>query len=53
MDPAQAARIIVDGVEADRPRVMVGNDARLLDALVRLVPALYPRLVLAGEKRAR
>ena len=53
MDPAQAARIIVDGVEANRPRVMVGNDARLLDALVRLMPALYPRLVLAGEKRFR
>ena len=51
MDPARAARIVVDAVAAGRPRVLVGKDAKLMDALVRLVPALYPRLVLAGERR--
>jgi hypothetical protein len=29
----------VRGVERDQPRILVGNDARLLDALARLVPA--------------
>lgn len=39
-----AARVIVDGVEAGKGRVLVGNDARLIDAMVRLAPARYPRL---------
>lgn len=34
----QAARQILDGVERDRYRVLVGNDAKLLDALYRLSP---------------
>ena len=52
MDPAQAARIIVGGVEAGRPRILVGNDARLLDGVVRLLPARYLRFVAAVERRA-
>jgi NAD(P)-dependent dehydrogenase (short-subunit alcohol dehydrogenase family) len=51
MDPARAAKTIVDGVVAGRPRVMVGNDAKLLDGLVRLLPSLAPRLIVAGERR--
>jgi NAD(P)-dependent dehydrogenase (short-subunit alcohol dehydrogenase family) len=51
MDPARAARIIVDGVEAGRPRILVGNDARAVDALVRLLPARYPRLAVAFDRR--
>ncbi len=51
MDPDQAAKIIIDAVEAGRPRVMVGNDARVLDLLMRVIPALGPKLVLAGQKR--
>lgn len=45
MPPEQAARIIVDGVEAGRPRILVGRDAQVVDAVVRLVPAHYPALV--------
>ncbi|WP_271408837.1 SDR family NAD(P)-dependent oxidoreductase [Pseudomonas sp. Q1-7] len=41
----QAARIIIKGIQADRPRIMVGADARLLDHLQRLLPASYPRLL--------
>ena len=33
-----AARIIVDGMEADHFRVMVGKDARFMDMLYRLAP---------------
>jgi len=41
----RAARIVVDGVEAGRPRILVGTDAKFVDALVRLVPRLYPALL--------
>ena len=39
-----AAKIIIDGVEKNRPRVLVGNDAKLVDTIVRLFPAGYQRL---------
>ena len=39
MPADRAARIILDGMERDAYRVLVGNDARLLDALYRLHPA--------------
>lgn len=45
MAPEDAARIIVDGVEAGRPRVIVGNDARALDLLVRVMPRRYVDLI--------
>jgi NAD(P)-dependent dehydrogenase (short-subunit alcohol dehydrogenase family) len=53
MDPAQAAKIVVDAVEAGKGRVLVGNDAKVVDKLVRLLPAVYPRLVAAGDRRRR
>lgn len=37
----KAAQVIVEGVLAGRPRIVVGADARLLDAWVRLVGARY------------
>jgi NAD(P)-dependent dehydrogenase (short-subunit alcohol dehydrogenase family) len=51
MDPAVAAEIIIKGVEADKPRVLVGNDAKAVDLLVRLFPARYPKLSLALQRR--
>lgn len=39
--PAKAATVIVDGVLRNRPRIVVGGDAKLLDAYVRLVGARY------------
>jgi NAD(P)-dependent dehydrogenase (short-subunit alcohol dehydrogenase family) len=50
MDPAKAARIILDGVEAGRPRILVGNDAKLVDLIVRLAPAGAVRLSVAGAR---
>ncbi len=52
MPPEQAARIIVDGVEAGRPRILVGRDAKLVDAVVRWWPAHYPALVAGLARRA-
>ncbi|MCZ2850464.1 SDR family NAD(P)-dependent oxidoreductase [Modestobacter sp. VKM Ac-2978] len=52
MPAEQAARIIVDGVEAGRARVLVGTDAKVVDLLVRLLPASYPRLAALVQRRA-
>jgi hypothetical protein len=35
---AQAAKIILDGVKADRWRILVGKDAEFLDRMVRAEP---------------
>ena len=51
MDPARAASIIVGGVEAGRARILVGKDAKLVDAVVRLLPSRYPALAVALERR--
>ncbi|MDR6866594.1 short-subunit dehydrogenase [Microbacterium resistens] len=39
--PADAAELIVQGVLRRRARTMVGREARLIDALVRLAPVRY------------
>jgi NAD(P)-dependent dehydrogenase (short-subunit alcohol dehydrogenase family) len=51
MDPAEAAKVILKAVEADRGRVMVGGDAKALDVLVRAVPGLYGKVLNAATKR--
>jgi NAD(P)-dependent dehydrogenase (short-subunit alcohol dehydrogenase family) len=51
MPPETAARIILDGVERDRPRVLVGNDAKAVDLLVRALPARYVQVSAALAKR--
>ena len=52
MDPAQAANIILDGVQSGRARIRVGNDAKLVDVIVRLFPVGYQRLVLGFNRWA-
>jgi len=42
--PEAAARIILDAVRKNRARVLVGTDAKILDALVRLTGSGYQRL---------
>jgi NAD(P)-dependent dehydrogenase (short-subunit alcohol dehydrogenase family) len=51
MPASKAARIIVDGVEAGRPRVLVGADAKALDLLVRALPARWPAVAGAALRR--
>jgi NADP-dependent 3-hydroxy acid dehydrogenase YdfG len=43
--PRRAAEIILDGVRKNKPRVLVGHDAVVLDALVRITGAGYQRLL--------
>lgn len=45
--PERAATVIIDGILANRPRIVVGTDAKMLDALVRLAGPRYQRLVAA------
>ncbi len=51
MPASEAAETIVKGVEAGKPRVLVGNDAKLVDAIVRLLPARHQPLFAAVQKR--
>lgn len=49
--PDQAAQIIIRGIVENRPRVLVGWDARLLDWLVRLMPINYRKILIRQFKR--
>lgn len=44
--PDKAARIILDGIENNRYRVLVGSDARFMDAIYRLHPQRAARFIL-------
>lgn len=43
--PSRAAQIILDGIEQDRYRVLVGSDAAFLDLLYRLSPQRAARFI--------
>jgi NAD(P)-dependent dehydrogenase (short-subunit alcohol dehydrogenase family) len=45
MPPERAGEIIVGGVERERPRVVVGNDARFMALVERLAPVGYWKLL--------
>ncbi|HQT67017.1 MAG: acetoin dehydrogenase [Rhodospirillales bacterium 20-60-12] len=40
-----AAAKILHGIETDAPRVLIGNDARMIDIIQRLMPVKYWRLM--------
>ena len=50
--PPGAARSILRGLERDRPRILVGPDARFLAALPRVLGAQYGRVVTGASRRA-
>jgi NADP-dependent 3-hydroxy acid dehydrogenase YdfG len=49
--PHEAAHTILEGVRDNKARVLVGNDARFLDLMVRLTGSRYERLVLPTFRR--
>jgi epsilon-lactone hydrolase len=51
MAPAEAAEIILRGVEAGDPRILVGKDAQRGDQLQRLFPRSYMRRAAKGLER--
>lgn len=48
-----AARIILDGVQARRPRILVGPDARFVDVATRLAPRFALRRTVTVERLMR
>ena len=53
MEPAQAAEIIIKGVEKNKARVLVGADAHALNLLQKVLGSRYQRLVALSVKRMR
>ena len=49
--PDRAAQIILDAVERNRRRVLVGPDAKAIDLISRLPAGLYQRVLVAGARR--
>ncbi|WP_232665282.1 SDR family NAD(P)-dependent oxidoreductase [Pseudonocardia sp. TRM90224] len=49
--PTAAARTILRGVERNRPRILIGADARAIDALPRVLGAGYQRIVALAASR--
>ncbi len=47
--PDQAAQTIIKGIKANKPRILIGMDARILDWIIRLLPASYGKLMFRGE----
>jgi short-subunit dehydrogenase len=50
--PEKAARQILAAVEADKRRVLVGPDAKVIDLAARLPTRLYQRLLVAAARRS-
>jgi NADP-dependent 3-hydroxy acid dehydrogenase YdfG len=53
MPPERAAQIVADGIQADRRRIVVGRDAKLLELVQWLAPLLYRNLLVRYYNRAR
>jgi len=51
--PDRAAQVIIDAVERDRRRVLIGADARVIDLASRLPAGWYQRVLVAGARRRR
>jgi NADP-dependent 3-hydroxy acid dehydrogenase YdfG len=51
--PGDAAKIIVRGIRRNKPRILVGRDAYVFDAVPRLLGARYQRLTALGVAAAK
>lgn len=51
MMPEQAAVEIVNAIRNNRPRVLIGADAKMLDAIQRIVPVHYQNIIAKLVKR--
>lgn len=48
--PEKAARTIVNGIEKNKRRVLIGPDAKMFDLLVRLLPSAYQKIFTLAVK---
>lgn len=51
--PEEAARVIIDGILKDKPRVLIGQDAKMMDRLARTMPATYDKVMMGATKFGR
>ena len=49
--PEEAARVILDAVQGDKRRALIGRDAYLVDTVQRALPVLYQRILAELNKR--
>ncbi|MDB5228946.1 MAG: Short-chain dehydrogenase [Bacteroidota bacterium] len=45
MPPEQAADVILNGIKKNKPRILIGNDAKTLDYIVRIFPDTYHKII--------
>ena len=45
MPPEKAAQIILDGIKKNKSRILIGNDAKTLDWIVRIFPNSYHKII--------
>jgi short-subunit dehydrogenase len=50
LSPTKAAQIIIDGMESNRYRVLVGNDAKFMDIFYRLHPGSAAKMITGKMK---
>lgn len=48
--PEEAAAVILKAVKGNKPRVLIGNDAKVLDSIQRVLPTGYQTLSRLGAK---
>lgn len=48
---ARAAKVIIEGIEQDKRRILIGPDARIVDWTQRLLPSWYDRIMIALHNR--
>ena len=49
--PEEAGRVIADGMEKRSPRILIGADAHVIEAISRAAPVRYPKIFAALQKR--
>lgn len=49
--PERAAQVIADGMAKKKPRVLIGADAHLIEAMSRAAPVRYPAVIRALQAR--
>lgn len=51
--PEEAARVIINGILKDKPRVLIGQDAHMMDRLARSLPSSYDKVMMGVTKLGR
>jgi len=48
---ADAATIIIQAIERQKPKLLIGKDAKFMDFITRLLPTKYHKILLRGAKK--